>query len=197
MRGSPAPLVGVRQSEGDGGDRDEDPVGGPPARAETTARKKAAVQPLLADAGGEPDDGEQPPLPRRPRQERQRRVRRRLGVPPFPGTAHAGPGRRLQQHAAAQRPGRDQTKTSTQHGHRPDDRAGPRLRPPQPDRGGVDVRSGGPHEQGEQGQSPLEHEQPPVERPAGAVVPAQPPRRSGGAARARRPARRRRGSPRR
>ena len=49
------PLVGVRQPERDRGDDDEHPGRQPTGERGDDGEEEPAVQPLLADAGGHPD----------------------------------------------------------------------------------------------------------------------------------------------
>ena len=62
-------LVGVGEPEGHPRHEHED-RSGPPAAGGDHGQEEAPVQPLLADARGHPDHGEQPPLLRRPGQQR-------------------------------------------------------------------------------------------------------------------------------
>ena len=144
----------------------------PAAHRGDHGEQEAAVQPLLADAGGHPDQGEQPPLRRRPRQQRQGGVHGRLGVPPLPRPAQLG--RRLRQRTRAQRPRGDDDEAQDGDGGRDGQRAGPRLRPAQAHGAGVHPGCRQPDHQGDHRQAPLQHQQPGVEGPPRAVVGAQP-----------------------
>ena len=133
----------MRQAERHGRDHDQDAGRQPAGERGDDGEEEAPVEPFLADARRDADDGEQPPLPRRPGQECQGRVRGRFAVPSLGGREMTRPPRRfgrLEQHAAAQRAGghRDehQDEEDDDAGHRPR----PLRRPAEADLAGVHAR---------------------------------------------------------
>ena len=192
------PLVGVREPEGDR--RDDAPARAPtgrPRAPDTTARKKPAVQPLLADPGGHAHQREQPPLPAVRGSRASVACAAGSRVPAFARPAHRRQRSRI---SAPPRSARVETttKSSTSDEHGGGDRPGPARRPAQT-RPRRRRRPGASSQidQDEDRQSPLQDQQPPVERPAGVADRCAAAPRSAGAAPARPAARRRPGSRRR
>ena len=169
-------LVGVRQAEGDR--RDARPA------PRSAARRRAARRRRRGRSRGRA-------TPRRPRRSRPTTVNsrrsaarpRQQGERGVPGgsACRPSPGRRtgvggLQQRTGAQRAGGDAaTKTSTSSDDSPGDRArasaaASAARPAPASTPGAASQT----TRASSGQAPLEHEQPPVERPPGAGVGAQP-----------------------
>ena len=129
-------------------------------------------------------------------QECQRRVSRRLGVPPLPRPPRR---RRGASSSAPPRSARVETSDEDQdeHDDRAGDRPGPRLRPAQPDRCGVDVRCADARRPAPAATAPTRGPAAAGRTSAGRRGRCAAAPRTAGAARARRPARPPPGSPRR